>query len=209
MRRRRITRGTSTTLSSPEVVVQTCGELMEEHHRAELLRSYGLRPRNRVLLAGTPGNGKTSLAEALDHGVDGAFHRGSIRRPQSQVIWGRRRPGSGDYSSYVRTRGCVLFFDEFDTIGKERGDEHETGEIKRVVSSLLLQVDDLPSHVVVVTATNHPELLDRAVWRSFKSGLNFRRRLDIKHVSSLKKLPHASIFHLGMPREPSPTSFTA
>ena len=50
----------------------------------------------------------------------------------------------------VRTRRCVLFFDEFDAIAKERGDEHETGEIKRVVTSLLLQVDDLPSHVLVV-----------------------------------------------------------
>jgi len=59
----------------------------------------------------------------------------------------------------------VLFFDEFDTIAKERGDTHETGEIKRVVSSLLLQADRLPSHVVVVAATNHAELLDRAVWR--------------------------------------------
>ena len=72
----------------------------------------------------------------------------------------------------VRTRRCVLFFDEFDVVGKERGDIHETGEIKRVVSSLLLQIDDLPSHVVVVTATNHPELLDRAVWRRFQLRLN-------------------------------------
>jgi SpoVK/Ycf46/Vps4 family AAA+-type ATPase len=69
---------------------------------------------------------------------------------------------------FVRTHHCVLFFDEFDTLGKERGDTHETGEIKRVVSSLLLQIDSLPSHVVVVTATNHPELLDRAVWRRFQ-----------------------------------------
>jgi len=68
----------------------------------------------------------------------------------------------------VRTRHCVLFFDEFDVVGKERGDVHETGEIKRLVSSLLLQVDALPSYVVVVTATNHPELLDRAVWRRFQ-----------------------------------------
>jgi len=66
----------------------------------------------------------------------------------------------------------VLFFDEFDTVGKERGDEHETGEIKRVVSSLLMQVDDLPGHVVVVTASNHPELLDRAVWRRFQLRLH-------------------------------------
>ena len=68
----------------------------------------------------------------------------------------------------VRTRRCILFFDEFDVVGKERGDVHETGEIKRVVSSLLLQIDGLPSHVVAVTATNHPELLDRAVWRQFQ-----------------------------------------
>ena len=68
----------------------------------------------------------------------------------------------------VHTRRCVLFFDEFDTIWKERGDIHETGEMKRVVSSLLLQMDDLPSRVVVVCATNHPELLDRAVWRRFQ-----------------------------------------
>lgn len=62
----------------------------------------------------------------------------------------------------------MLFFDEFDAVGKERGDQHETGEIKRVVSSLLLQIDALPSHVVAVTATNHPELLDRAIWRRFQ-----------------------------------------
>ena len=68
---------------------------------------------------------------------------------------------------FVRTRECVLFLDEFDTLGKERGDPHDTGEVKRVVSSLLLQIDDLPSYVIVVTATNHPELLDRAVWRRF------------------------------------------
>jgi SpoVK/Ycf46/Vps4 family AAA+-type ATPase len=68
----------------------------------------------------------------------------------------------------VRTRRCVLFFDEFDAVAKERGDLHETGEIKRVVSSLLLEMDALPSYVVAVTATNHPELLDRAVWRRFQ-----------------------------------------
>ena len=69
---------------------------------------------------------------------------------------------------YVRTTPCVLFFDEFDVLGKERGDTHETGEIKRVVSSLLLQIDDLPSYAIVIAATNHAELLDRAAWRRFQ-----------------------------------------
>lgn len=62
---------------------------------------------------------------------------------------------------FVRSRACVLFLDEFDTLGKERGDIRETGEIKRVVSSLLLQIDNLPTHFVIVTATNHLELLDK------------------------------------------------
>jgi SpoVK/Ycf46/Vps4 family AAA+-type ATPase len=69
---------------------------------------------------------------------------------------------------YASARRCVLFFDEFETLGKERGDLHETGEIKRVVSSLLMQIDNLPSHVMVIGATNHAELLDRAVWRRFQ-----------------------------------------
>ena len=69
---------------------------------------------------------------------------------------------------FARTRRCVLFFDELDTIAKERSDEHETGEIKRVVSTLLLQIDRLPSRVILVGATNHSELLDRAAWRRFQ-----------------------------------------
>jgi AAA+ superfamily predicted ATPase len=62
----------------------------------------------------------------------------------------------------------VLFFDEFETLGKERGDRHETGEIKRVVSSLLMNIDALPSYVVVIAATNHEALLDIAAWRRFQ-----------------------------------------
>ena len=69
---------------------------------------------------------------------------------------------------FVRSRECVLFLDEFDTIAKERADDHDTGELKRVVSSLLLSVDRLPSHVILVTASNHPEVLDRAAGRRFQ-----------------------------------------
>lgn len=151
----------------PDAVAQACRELVEEHQRADLLRSYNLVPRNRVLLAGAPGNGKTSLAEGLAHTLMVplvvARYEGLIGSYLGETASRIKR-----LFDHVRTRRCVLFFDEFDTIGKERGDRQETGEIKRVVSSLLLQVDDLPPHVVVVTATNHPELLDRAVWRRFQ-----------------------------------------
>lgn len=151
----------------PEVVVGACRELVEEHHRADLLRSYNLEPRHRVLVAGPPGNGKTSLAEALATELAVSL---LVVRYESVITsyLGETAVRLSRLFEQVRTQRCVLFFDEFDVVGKERGDVHETGEIKRVVSSLLLQVDALPSYVVVVTATNHPELLDRAVWRRFQ-----------------------------------------
>lgn len=151
----------------PESVLTACRELAQEHHRVDLLRTYNLEPRNRVLLAGAPGNGKTSLAEALANELMVPFivarYDGLIASYLGETASRLRR-----LFDHVRTRACVLFFDEFDTLGKERGDLHETGEIKRVVSSLLLQIDALPAYVLVITATNHPELLDRAVWRRFQ-----------------------------------------
>ena len=152
----------------PRPVRDTVSEVIEEHHRIEVLRSHNLEPRNRLLLIGPPGNGKTSLAEALAFEL--MLPLFSVRYESVVASYlGETSTRLNSLFEFARTRHCVLFFDEFDTLGKERGDIHETGEIKRVVSSLLLQIDRLPSHVVVVTATNHPELLDRAVWRRFQS----------------------------------------
>ncbi|EOZ96167.1 Cell division protein FtsH [Indibacter alkaliphilus LW1] len=149
-------------------------ELIQEQFRADILRSYNLEPRNRILLTGAPGNGKTSLAEAIAHALMIPFY---VIRYDGIIgsYLGETASRLKQMFDFVKTQECVLFFDEFDAIGKERGDQHETGEIKRVVSSLLMQIDRLPSYVVVVAATNHPELLDRAVWRRFQVKLELNK----------------------------------
>lgn len=144
-----------------------CEELIEEQSRADLLRSHNLDPRHRALFVGPPGNGKTSLAEALAFELAVPLF---VIRYETIIgsYLGETAVALERAFDFVRSRPCVLFFDEFDTIGKERADAQETGEIKRVVSSLLLQIDRVPSWVVVVSATNHGELLDRATWRRFQ-----------------------------------------
>jgi SpoVK/Ycf46/Vps4 family AAA+-type ATPase len=157
-----------------EEVINTINKYILEYHRKDLLRSYNIEPRNRLLFTGSPGNGKTSLAEAIANalmlpmyvvrydGIIGSY-LGETATKLKKVF------------DYISTQTCILFFDEFDAIAKERGDIHETGEIKRVVNSLLMQVDKLPDYVIVIAATNHPELLDRAVWRRFQIRISLER----------------------------------
>ena len=147
--------------------LRACRDLIQEQHRASVLRAHSLEPRHRVLLVGPPGNGKTSLAEAIAESLSVPF---IVVRYETMIgsYLGETASRLKYVIDYARTTPCVLFFDEFDAIAKERGDTHETGEIKRVVTSLLMQVDGLPSYAVTIAATNHPELLDRAVWRRFQ-----------------------------------------
>jgi hypothetical protein len=155
------------SLQLPPGVAAAAAEVIEEHHRSELLHSHNLEPRSKLLLEGPPGNGKTSLAEAIAAETMIPFYVVRYEGVVSSFL-GETTSRLDNVFEFARTRRCVLFFDEFDTLAKERSDPHETGEIKRVVSTLLLQIDRLPAHVIAICATNHAELLDRAAWRRFQ-----------------------------------------
>jgi SpoVK/Ycf46/Vps4 family AAA+-type ATPase len=173
--------------------------LVEEHVRADVLRAHGYEPRHRILLSGPPGNGKTSFAEAVAEALALPFF---VIRYDALIgsYLGETNARLRRLFDYVRTQSSILLFDEFDAIGKERGDTHETGEIKRVVSFLLMQLDQLASYVIVIAATNHAELLDRAVWRRFQIRLAFpapdRSQLQVfldRIVSSWPEAPRLSV----------------
>ena len=172
-------------------------ELIEEHKRVDLLRSHGLEPRNRVLLDGPPGNGKTTLAEAIACETMLPFY---VVRYEGVVasFLGETASRLDAIFDFARTRRCVLFLDEFDSIAKERSDIHETGEIKRVVSTLLLQIDRLPAHVVVVCSTNHSELLDRAAWRRFQLRLELAAPTRAEATEFLERLKNRLGGDLGL-----------
>ncbi|NOT56310.1 MAG: ATP-binding protein [Deltaproteobacteria bacterium] len=150
----------------PEAVQRSCQEFLDDHRHAIALQAQGLTPRNRILLDGPPGNGKTSLAEAL---------AAALALPFYVVRYDRLIGGTlsdtlanlGQLFDHAQQQPCVVFFDEFDTVGKERGDATDTTDVKRAVGMLLIQIELTPPPTIVMAATNHQELLDHAAWRRF------------------------------------------
>lgn len=147
--------------------------LLEQRHVKELAAA-GETPRHKALFIGPPGNGKTVLAGAvaIELGVPSYMVR------YDDLI--SNRPGETSRNllqvfTYAARQPCLLFFDEFDALGRERDNDQETGEMKRVVSTLLVQLDDVPSHVVCIAATNHGQMLDAAIWRRFNIRIELPR----------------------------------
>ena len=139
--------------------------LLEQRHR-RALQQHGFTPIRKLLLVGPPGTGKTMSAAAL---------AGELALPLFTIqLDGLITKYLGETAAKLRlvfqsirhTRG-VYFFDEFDALGSERATRNEVGEIRRVLNSFLqfLELDE--SESLIVAATNHPQLLDRALFRRF------------------------------------------
>jgi SpoVK/Ycf46/Vps4 family AAA+-type ATPase len=146
--------------------------VVREHRAVRSIRSRGLSPRRKLLLVGKPGTGKTLTASAL---------AGELGLPLFVVrLDGLITKFMGETSAKLRlifdamnqTRGVYLF-DEFDSIGSERGLGNDVGEIRRVVNSFLQMVERDESDSLVIAATNHIALLDRALFRRFDDIIEF------------------------------------
>ena len=145
----------------------TIERLIEEQKQEEKLALEGLDPRHRILLVGPPGNGKTCLAGAIADALERPLYAVRYESVIGSYL-GETGARMVQIFEYVREKPCVILFDEMDAVARSRSDKQETGEMKRVVNMLLLQIDAVPAHTIVIGATNHAESIDRAAWRRFQ-----------------------------------------
>ena len=148
--------------------------IIEENRRADLLKTYGARPANRILFCGPPGCGKTVSAEAVASELYLPLTLVRFDAVVSSYL-GETAANLRKVFEYARSRPMVVLFDEFDAIGKDRASVEEHGEIKRVVNSFLQILDGFRSDTVTIAATNHEGLLDNALWRRFDEIIRFER----------------------------------
>ena len=130
------------------------------------LEVQGLDIPKTLILYGQPGCGKTSIAHYISHLTGLPLVLARLDSLVSSLL-GSTAKNIRKIFDYVKDFPSILFLDEFDAIAKARDDQKEIGELKRVINSLLQNMDTMPKHCILIAATNHPELLDRAVWRRF------------------------------------------
>ncbi|WP_397471750.1 AAA family ATPase [Rheinheimera sp.] len=146
--------------------------LVREQRMVSRIKEHGLSPRRKVLLVGPPGTGKTLTASAL---------AGELGIPLFQVRFDALiTKFMGETASKLRQvfdaiadiRG-VYFFDEFDAIGSQRSLANDVGEIRRVLNSFLQMIEQDSSNSIIIAATNHPEILDYALFRRFDDVIEY------------------------------------
>lgn len=153
--------------------------------RDEILRA-GIETISSLLLYGPPGCGKTTVARYISYKTELPLVTVRLDGLVSSLL-GSTAKNIRKIFDYASKRDCILFLDEFDVVAKLRDDKHELGELKRVVNSLIQNIDDFSQNSILIAATNHHELLDPAVWRRFSKIITLEKP-DRDEIMKLLKL---------------------
>ena len=172
-----------------EILRQIVKELEEE----DVLATYGLKPRQKILFYGPPGTGKTLTAKVMSSIIGYPLVYVRFESVISSYL-GETASNLRKIFDYLEKGKWVVLFDEFDIIGKQRDDPTEHGEIKRVVNNFMLMLENYEGDSVIMASTNHPHLLDIGVWRRFDEIIYFglpdkerRKKIFEKYLRVLKK----------------------
>ena len=158
-------------------------QVISEQRQKDKLNEYGLSPRRKLLFTGPPGTGKTMTSAMLAT---------ELRLPIYTIVldnlitrfMGETAAKLRLIFDHIKQTRAVYLFDEFDSIGAQRANQNDVGEIRRVLNSFLLFVEQDNSESIIVAATNHPEILDKALFRRFDDIIRFKKPAE----SEIKKL---------------------
>jgi hypothetical protein len=156
----------------PVGIREQLGQLIDERKMAVQLMEEDLQPTRTALFTGPPGVGKTLAARWVARELDQPLIVLDLAAVMSSFL-GRTGNNVRNVLDYAKGTTCVLLLDEFDALAKRRDDAVEIGELKRLVTVLLQEIDQWPASGLLIAATNHKELLDPAVWRRFEAIIDF------------------------------------
>lgn len=167
--------------------VKSCLEqIIREQRQKKTLRNKGLSVSKALLFSGPPGVGKTLAAKWLANELNMPLYTLNLSSVMSSFL-GKTGNNIRSVFDFATSRTCILLLDEFDSIAKKRNDDTEIGELKRLVTVLLQEIDNWSDNSILIAATNHQELLDPAVWRRFDVSMEFSLP-SIEAVSDIIKL---------------------
>ncbi len=155
----------------PAELLAQLSRVVTEQRQQDRLLAHGLVPVHRLLLTGPPGTGKTMTARALAHELSLPLLSVRLDSVLSKFMGETAAKLRVVFDAAAQQR-AVYLFDEFDALGADRSG-NDVGEARRVLNSFLIFLENAPAHSVVVAATNHPELLDRALFRRFDLAIDF------------------------------------
>lgn len=156
-----------------EGTIDDLENFISERCQIEKLIFEDITPPNSLLFVGEPGVGKTYSAKWLSYKLNLPLITMDLATSISSYL-GRSGQNIRNIFDYARSFPAILLLDEIDAIAKRRDDVSDLGELKRLVNVLLKELETWPSQSIVIAATNHPDLLDKAIWRRFDRTINFK-----------------------------------
>lgn len=146
--------------------------IVSEHAHVDVLQGAGLAPSSSLVFVGMPGVGKTMTAHWLADTLGLPLFSVDLATIVGSYL-GQTGNNLKTVLAQAKSTPMVLLLDEIDALAKTRGDDSDVGELKRVVTVLLQEIEEWPSSSILIAATNHPEIVDKALWRRFDHILTF------------------------------------
>ncbi|EBR3176316.1 ATP-binding protein [Salmonella enterica] len=170
-------------------------QIILERKHIDRLKTLGLQPTRSAIFVGPPGVGKTLTASWLAQKLGVPFYVLDLTAVMSSYL-GKSGNNLRAALDFAKKGPCVLLLDEIDSIAKKRSDDSDVGELKRLVTVILQEVDEWPSSSLLLAATNFAELIDPALWRRFDLVLNFEKPNSESIKEAIKRFlgPDYAIF---------------